>query len=233
MGSKNEMRISAKRRIRMTRNNSVLPRIVDSVLGALPVVGSGAQNLYDAWHQNKTNIAREVILSNIRQGDITAIEQDELLNILARFSRSVYEGIAKRNLILLARLISGMGKFEQQKCRSNMFARYANMLEYLDVDELKYLADFISYYSKPSKNRPLWNMEEIKLQENPLADVLLQKGVFGSGFEVWQEENDDWKNPSKFPSDIRTKLTYYLSADMQDIVNKYGIDWVEIANMEI
>ena len=158
---------------------------------------------------------------------------DELFNILARFSRSVYEGVAKRNLILLARLISGMGKVEQQKCRSNMFARYANMLEYLSVDELKYLADFISYYSKPGKDRPLWGLEETKLQENMLADVLLQKGVFGSGFEVWQEENDDWKNPSRFPSVIRTKLTYYLSADMQDIVDRYGVDWAEIANMEI
>ncbi len=62
---------------------------------------------------------------------------------------------------------------------------------------------------------------------------MVQKGVFVSDFEVWQEEHDDWKNPSKFPSDIRTKRTYYLSNDMQEIITKYGIDWFVVANMDV
>ena len=217
----------------MEKENAVLPQIVDSVLGAVPVVGGGLQNAYDAWRQKNINMAREVLLTNIRSGDLTAIHRDDFFSILARFSRSVQEGVAKRNLILLARLISGMGKVEESVCKSNLFARYANMLEYLNVDELKYLARFICYYSTPEKERGALDINIYKLQENPIADTFVQRGIFISDFEVWQQEHDDWKIPSQFPTDIRSERSFYLSADMQDIVDKYGVDWKEIATMDI
>lgn len=217
----------------MKHDKNWLPIVIDSALGAIPYVGTAVQNAFAVWRNKNISVAREVLLSNIRAGDISAVHEDELFSMLARFSRSVQEGVAKRNLILLARLISGMGVVEKQEVKSDVFARYANMLEYLNVEELKYLANFIAYYSKPGKERPLWSEEESKLQENDLADILVQKGVFVSDFEVWQEEHDDWKNPSKFPSDICTKRTYYLSNDMQEIISKYGINWFDIANMNI
>lgn len=217
----------------MEKENAVLPQIVDSVLGAVPVVGGGLQNAYDAWRQKNINMAREVLLTNIRSGDLTAIHRDDFFSMLARFSRSVQEGVAKRNLILLARLISGMGKVEECDCKSNLFARYANMLEHLNVDELKYLASFICYYSTPEKERTPFNIDRYKLQENPIADTFVQRGIFVSDFEVWQQEHDDWKNPSQFPTDIRSERSFYLSADMQDIVDKYGVDWEKIATMDI
>lgn len=209
-----------------------LPAIIDSALGSAPIAGASLSNAFALWRQKKVNMAREVLLTHIRQGDIEALNQDEFFSMLTRFSRSVHEGIAKRNLILLARLISGMGKVEKSECKSETFVRYAGMLEFLGLDELKYLADFIAYYSE-SRNKSLFNMKEYDLQENPMADILKQKGVLISDFEVWQEEHIDWKNPSRFPSDICTKRTYYLSADMQNIVDKYGINWTEIANMDI
>ena len=121
---------------------------------------------------------------------------------------------------------------KKKECKADAFARYANMLENLDLDKLKYLADFITYYSSEHK-RALFNQNEYKLQENPIADAFVQRGIFISDFEVWQQEHDDWKNPSNFPTDICTKRTYYLSEDMQNIVDRYGIDWKEIASMSL
>jgi len=217
----------------MEQDKNWWPTVIDSALGAIPVVGATAQNAFAAWRNKNISVARDVLLSNIRAGDVFAIQQDEFFSMLARFSRSVQEGVAKRNLILLAKLISGMGNVEKQECKSDVFARYASMLEYLNIEELKYLANFINYYSKPGKERVLWSMEEIKLQENDIAKGLVQKGVFISDFEVWQEKHDDWKVPSEFPSDIHTKRTYYLSDDMQEIISKYAIKWDYIANMNI
>lgn len=45
----------------MDKTNITLPRIIDSVLGTVPVVGSGMQNVYDAWRQKNINTAREVL----------------------------------------------------------------------------------------------------------------------------------------------------------------------------
>lgn len=217
----------------MEDDKNWLSIVIDSALGAIPYAGTAVQNSFAVWRNKNISVAREVLLSNIRAGDISAVHEDELFSMLARFSRSVQEGVAKRNLILLARLISGMGTVEKEECKSDVFARYASMLEYLNIEELKYLSNFINYYSKPGKERPLWSMEESKLQENDMADILVQKGVFVSYFEVWQEKHDDWKVPSEFPSDICTKRTYYLSNDMQEIITKYGIDWDNIANLDV
>lgn len=217
----------------MNKTNITLPRIIDSILGTAPVVGSGMQNVYDAWRQKNINTAREVLLTNIRQGDVEQMHQDQFFSMLARFSRSVHEGLAKRNLILLARLISGMGRVDKNECKSNVFARYAGMLEYLNLEELKYLADFIAYYSKPLNEQPLLRMKEYELQENAIADIFVQRGIFIFDFEVWQEEHTDYKEPSRFPSDIRSERKFYLSEDMQNIIDKYGIDWQEIATMEL
>ena len=216
----------------MEKENAVLPQIVDSVLGAVPVVGGGLQNAYDAWRQKNINMARDVLLTNVRQGDVEQLHQDQLFSMLARFARSVHEGIAKRNLILLARLITGIGRADKANGKAETFAQCANILECLTKEELQYLANFISYYSKPYSERPLFDAEEDRLQENELAKALVRKGVLVSDFEVWQEEHDDYKNPSRFPSDIRSKNTYWFSNDMQNIIDKYGITWTDIANVE-
>ena len=94
----------------MEKENAVLPQIVDSVLGAVPLVGGAMQNVYDAWRQKNINMARDVLLTHVRQGDVDKLHEDQFFSMLARFSRSVQEGLARSNLVLLARLITGIGR---------------------------------------------------------------------------------------------------------------------------
>lgn len=155
----------------MDKTNTTLPRIIDSVLGSVPVVGSGIQNAYDAWRQKNINTAREVLLANIRQGDVEQMHQDQFFSMLARFSRSVHEGVAKSNLVLLARLITGIGHADKESGKAETFNQYANMLESLTWAEIVFLSRCIK------SGEVIPGSAEIK-------QILHQKGFFVQSFDT-------------------------------------------------
>lgn len=155
----------------MDKTNAILSRIVDSVLRTVPVVGSCMQNAYDAWRQKNINTAREVLLSNIRQGDVEQMHQDQFFSMLARFARSVHEGVAKSNLVLLARLITGIGYADKEKGKAETFNQYANMLESLTWAEIVFLSRCIK------SGEVISGSAEIK-------QILHQKGFFVQSFDT-------------------------------------------------
>lgn len=155
----------------MEKDNATLPRIIDSVLGAVPVIGSGIQNAYDAWRQKNINMAREVVLKNVRQGDVEQLHQDQFFSMMARFSRSVHEGVAKSNLILLARLITGIGHADKEQGKAETFNQYADMLETLSWAEIVFLSRCIK------EGEVISGATEIK-------QVLYQKGFFVQRFNT-------------------------------------------------
>lgn len=155
----------------MEKENAVLPQIVDSVLGAVPVVGGGLQNAYDAWRQKNRDMAREVLLTHVRQGDVDKLHEDQFFSMLARFSRSVQEGLARSNLVLLARLITGIGRADQDSGKAETFNRYASMLENLTWVEIVFLSQCIQ------ENKVVPGPAEIK-------QILHQKGFFVQSFDT-------------------------------------------------
>ena len=155
----------------MEKENAVLPQIVDSVLGAVPVVGGAMQNVYDAWCQKNRDMAREVLLTHVRQGDVEKLHEDQFFSMLARFSRSVQEGLARSNLVLLARLITGIGRADQDKGKAETFNRYASMLENLTWAEIEFLSRCIQ------ANNVIAGSAEIK-------QILHQKGFFVQSFDT-------------------------------------------------
>lgn len=155
----------------MEKENAVLPQIVDSVLGAVPVVGGGLQNAYDAWRQKNINMAREVLLTHVRQGDVDKLHEDQFFSMLARFSRSVQEGLARSNLVLLARLITGIGRADQDSGKAETFNRYASMLENFTWAEIVFLSQCIQ------ENKVVPGPAEIK-------QILHQKGFFVQSFDT-------------------------------------------------
>lgn len=155
----------------MKNENAMLPRIIDSVLGAVPVVGSGMQNAYDAWRQKNINTARDVVLKNVRQGDVEQLHQDQFFSMMARFSRSVHEGAAKSNLVLLARLITGIGRADKDQGKAETFNQYANMLETLSWAEMVFLSRCIK------AGKVISGSAEIK-------QILYQKGFFVQHFDT-------------------------------------------------
>ncbi len=155
----------------MEKENAVLPQIVDSVLGAVPVVGGAMQNVYDAWRQKNINMARDVLLTHVRQGDVDKLHEDQFFSMLARFSRSVQEGLARSNLVLLARLITGIGRADQDGGKAETFNRYASMLENLTWAEIVFLSQCIQ------ENKVVPGPAEIK-------QILHQKGFFVQSFDT-------------------------------------------------
>lgn len=155
----------------MKNENAMLPRIIDSILGTVPVVGSGMQNAYDAWRQKNINIARDVVLKNVRQGDVEQLHQDQFFSMMARFSRSVHEGAAKSNLVLLARLITGIGHADKDQGKAETFNQYANMLENLSWAEMVFLSRCIK-------------AGEVISGSSEIKQILYQKGFFVQHFDT-------------------------------------------------
>lgn len=84
------------------------------------------------------NLLREVIRSELRQGNFENIDQDELVSIFFRLIRDAEEGVARNNLRLMARIIKGMA--EKGALKAPSFMKYANVLASLTEDEIKVLA---------------------------------------------------------------------------------------------
>ena len=149
----------------MEHDKNWLPIVIDSALGAIPYAGTAVQNAFAVWRNKNISVAREVLLSNIRAGDISAVHEDELFSMLARFSRSVQEGMAKSNLTLLARLITGIGHADKENAKAETFNQYADMLENLTWLEIVFLSRCIK------AGEVISGTPEIK-------QILQQKGFF-------------------------------------------------------
>jgi hypothetical protein len=80
---------------------------------------------------------QDVILSEIRQGNLGRVDDDELISIFFRLIRDAEEGVARNNLRLMARVINGMA--EKQKLKAPNFLRYASILSSLSEDEITVL----------------------------------------------------------------------------------------------
>ena len=63
---------------------------------------------WDKYKRNKIKMLREVIRSEIRQGDFSNVDIDDLVGISYRLQKDAMEGVAKNNLRLLCAIISGL-----------------------------------------------------------------------------------------------------------------------------
>ena len=234
----------------MEKDNATLPRIIDSVLGAVSVIGSGIQNAYDAWRQKNINMAREVVLKNVRQGDIEQLHQDQFFSMMARFSRSVHEGVAKSNLILMARLISGIGRVDKTEAKTETFAQYASLLEALTYEEIEFLSKCIKAGT-------------VVVGKDELKQSLQQKGFFVWGWSASISNKDEfnitggnivdylsnkpWMTPNIFPRnmfgepeqkkdsvpyEVNTTIVYRFSEKLKGLLDRYGNLWENICHWD-
>lgn len=224
----------------MDNKKAALPEIVNWIFGdfsdkAIGVVTNG----FSRWRQHRESIARDVILSHVRQGDINALHTDELFSMLARFLRSVHEGQAKSNLILLARLISGIGKVDKELGQAETFNQYSNMLESLTKEEIVVISDFI-------KTGELIAEEEVKqsLQykgffvSQTSSKVTTQSNIIirrwdgnesapHSAKSLAEEQNN--KKNAHNTYDVDTTIEYLPSKKLTKLINTYGNIWEDIS----
>lgn len=206
--------------IKKASESETLVSFVDGLLGLIPVGGEMISQAVHSWVEKNKAIAREILLTSIRQGDIDAVHKDELLSMLYRFYRSVQEGSAKKNLILLAKLISGIGMSDKETATAETFIQYAPILESLNYLEIALLGKII----KENGIKPTMNLIDSKfMYENDLLQSLQSKGLLSSKSIL--------VGPEEGPSDI--KIIYKYSENLKHILNEYGNIWEDIAKKDI
>ena len=124
----------------MTKSNKIEKYIVAGladVLSCFSISTSMAVQTYSDILEKRIQEAIEILLSEIRQGNFSNIDDNDAVSIVARFQRDAMEGVAKNNLRLMAKVINGMA--EKEELKAPVFLKYANILSTLTYDEIKVL----------------------------------------------------------------------------------------------
>lgn len=223
----------------MDETKQCLSEIVDDALGIITDVASIVSKAFYMWRQKNIDIAREVLLTNIRQGDVEAIHKDELFSMLSRFSRSVQEGVAKSNLILMARLISGIGQVDKNIGKAETFSQYVDMLEHLTEEEILTLSKIIKTGKIIGDNETLQSLQykgflnsESKSTVTTNSGIVIRKteaeNIPNSARRVVDEGSNFKQSPVNI-YDVDTKVEYTYTSRFQKLLDRYGNLWEDIS----
>lgn len=243
----------------MEHDKNWLPIVIDSALGAIPYAGTAVQNAFAVWRNKNISVAREVLLSNIRAGDISAVHEDELFSMLARFSRSVQEGMAKSNLTLLARLITGIGHADKENAKAETFNQYADMLENLTWLEIVFLSRCIKagevisgtpeikqilqqkgffvynldprmYNREGTHSQPKSSLEAAIMNIYPRYDSYPNFNNFPFGQVDMFGNPVAHENDKTLPYGVDIEIQYEFSSKFNEFLQKYGNLWEDLSN---
>lgn len=153
---------------------------LDGISGS-PITKAGFW-AWDVYKKKKTQLLREVIRCEIRQGDFSRVDVDDMVGISYRLQKDVMEGVAKNNLRLLCALIAGLN--ESEKLTATNFLKFAPILESLTEDEIRVIAiDLYDQYNpRPQSPRAAaLSMEATKeLMESEL-------------YKQYKQQETDWE----------------------------------------
>ena len=108
------------------------------------------KNILNNYSNKKAHEIREIILAELRNGDFSRVDKDELIAISYRTNRDIAEGIAKNNLRLLARLMCGLSECKEFKFEN--FKKYERILVDLSENEIFLLSKIIKHYREGNDN---------------------------------------------------------------------------------
>ena len=212
----------------------ILPKFVQDVFSA--VTTETASVIISKWHKNKTATMREVLLSEVRQGDLDSVHKDELLSMMARFYRSVSEGMAKNKLKLLARLIVGIGRKDKKHAKAETFCDYADLLEQLTEEEIEFLAGCIAS-GKIEGDEEIIHALQYKgvLTSETKTELTTKKGaIIRTGPPIPNtartlvEEQATVSQAA--PYDLKMLTHYKFSKRFQKMLKQYGNLWEDSRN---
>lgn len=102
------------------------------------ITEKGIELLIKRWWNRRLRENREIIMSELRSGVFEHLEEDDSISLIYKLCHSISEGTAKKNLILLCRLMTGLS--ERRKLSVQSFNRFSSVLESLTYDELVVLS---------------------------------------------------------------------------------------------
>lgn len=184
--------------------------------------------------EKKKEEGRKILLGEIRQGDFTNIDKDELVSILARYERDSIEGVAKNNLKHMGQVINGM--ILDKKLKADTFYKYANILAILTEQEINLLGIMAkeSYQSYAEARQKL--IKEYKFKESECIQIF--QSLIRTGLVIFKQKIIVERYTDVTPSSGRERSTevstgrpyiednYILTPLMEEIFNYIEIDRV-------
>ena len=154
----------------------------------------GVEFFWNKYKKKKITMLREVILSEIRQGDFSNVDSDDLVGISYRLQKDAMEGIAKNNLRLLCAMIAGL--HNNNKLTAQNFLKFAQILEGLTEEEIKVIA----YDLWPILNpQPKHSDETSGVVKNGVTEIYECEN-----HKLWREDRENFIKQLKIPADINT-----------------------------
>lgn len=139
---------------------------IEDIINQISLADVGKSLLKKYQNQKKENL-RWVIEKEIRQGNFSRVNEDDMIAICYRLTREALEGTAICNLRLMARLICGLN--EKGQLTANNFQKYAKILADLDENEIVLLATTIKHLEK--------NSDSFEMYDRALDNALIE--LFG------------------------------------------------------
>ncbi len=123
--------------------SSLLVACISDAASLIGVPTEAAKNFL----QRRQNELQNIILQEVRDGDFSQVNQDDILSIVYRLLNDINEGVGKNNIRLLARLIVGLNNKEQLS--SSRFHKFNTILSSLSYEQILFLAEIVKAYQDP------------------------------------------------------------------------------------
>ena len=128
-----------------------------------------------------------IISGEIRNGDFSNVDKDEMLSIFVRLLNDIDEGVGKNNIRLMARVIVGLN--DKNELTASKFHNFNTILANLSYEEIVFLADVIKeyktglpkeFYNKPDNPKEVAVLSKIvsKNKNGHILLSLLKTGFF-------------------------------------------------------
>jgi len=175
-------------------------------------VNAAISNLINKRHRE----LKEIIMRDIRQGDFGNVDKDELISIFFRLILDAEEGVARKNLELLANIMHRMAI--EKKLKAPTFLKYASILSSLTEEEIIVLGVMARNRHTPSKE--LKEYQEYCIESpNEIKQALLRTGLvvisINSNYEL---VNPDNLQKNHYKSKVKSSIVYELTSLTDEIL---------------
>ena len=142
------------------------------VTALFPSGGSLLADAIKTFADYSVERARKTLMEEIRAGDIEKLseaQKRDLVPIGYRYYEAARSGCARRNLKILAQIISGM--INSEKLDPQVFSLISSRIEYLSINELIVLSCYIDYIK---------NKDEIGAEKKDeyIKNLSLERGIY-------------------------------------------------------
>ena len=142
-------------------------------IGNILTIKEVGQYILAPFMKKRADLLKEVILSEMREGDFSHVHKDEVISICYRLTRDAMEGVAKNNLRLMARLICGLNA--KNKLTASTFQKYSKILADLSEDEIHFLAELYNALKEQNCSEKEI-MEEMRSKNGHILFGLIRTG---------------------------------------------------------